>query len=440
MEAFRSRQARRSGDPTEDAMTRKFRKTLMATTMLAGLAIFALDAAQAGPNGPSGISASASFSSMRVDLNRIGGPNRLLSRDDARVVPIEIKKSAKGAGKGTKDAAKKDANFARVSNPKSTSGGKGKEDVSNGPALHIPAPLEEIYRVTGGNLDDISQFAEIVGWLKTGLPAAGDVLFPQQGDATFTPPVFGGGGPKGGEPADRNFLDGWPGYSSAPGGPDTSKTGWAGIWTVVEGSQREGDGYRETSYYDRATGRTGTVRTYWGEGGNRREITVQGTDIEEGSDNDWRVDVQHQDGEDGSHTRTVKRTEVVYGNGRNEMAVFTTTTVTVTDAEGNVTETRTEDYPKKEEDSQPVEEGTGRPGRSGWCSPTGGCVTASVIPPRRIIPTEDYFTPQTHSQLPSWATDPCPDCTARGGNGGRSGYSPQDEGGGAPDGPGGTPM
>ena len=106
---------------------------------------------------------------------------------------------------------------------------------------------------------------------------------------------------------------------------------------------------------------------------------------------------------------------------------------TTTDSEGNVIEST------EKKSGQPVEEGTGRPGRSGWCSPTGGCVIASPIPPRRIIPNEDYQTAQTSSQLPSWATDPCPDCTARGGSGGRTGYTPQDEGDGAPGAPGGPP-
>ena len=92
-------------------------------------------------------------------------------------------------------------------------------------------------------------------------------------------------------------------------------------------------------------------------------------------------------------------------------------------------------------DSQPVAEGTGRPGRTGWCSPTGGCVTTSVIKGPQVIPASDASTPEMHSQLPSWATDPCPDCTSRGG-GGYSGYNPQNEGSGDVDGEGGsrTPM
>jgi len=113
-------------------MTTTFRKTLMATTVLAGFAIFGLDAAQAGPNGPSNIGGSISgFSSMRMDFNRVGGPSRLLARDEMRIIPLDVTKNAdKGAAK--KNAAKKGTDVARVSNPKSVTGGKGKEDRTAG--------------------------------------------------------------------------------------------------------------------------------------------------------------------------------------------------------------------------------------------------------------------------------------------------------------------
>ena len=81
-------------------MTTTFRKTLMATTVLAGFAIFGLDAAQAGPNGPSNIGGSISgFSSMRMDFNRVGGPSRLLARDEMRIIPLDVTKADKGAAK-----------------------------------------------------------------------------------------------------------------------------------------------------------------------------------------------------------------------------------------------------------------------------------------------------------------------------------------------------
>jgi hypothetical protein len=51
VESSRSRWALRNGLQTEDIMTPNSMKFLMATTVLAGFAIFALDAAQAGPNG-----------------------------------------------------------------------------------------------------------------------------------------------------------------------------------------------------------------------------------------------------------------------------------------------------------------------------------------------------------------------------------------------------
>ena len=165
-------------------MTTTFRKTLMATTVLAGFAIFGLDAAQAGPNGPSNIGGSISgFSSMRMDFNRVGGPSRLLARDEMRIIPLDVTKNAdKGAAK--KNAAKKGTDVARVSNPKSVTGGKGKEDVSNGPNLHVPGAIAELLRLTGGNLDDISKFADIAGWLKTGPLAVPNPLDPARGDGT----------------------------------------------------------------------------------------------------------------------------------------------------------------------------------------------------------------------------------------------------------------
>jgi hypothetical protein len=181
----------------EDAMTTTFRKALMATTVLAGLAIFALDAAQAGPNGPSNIGGSISgFSSMRMDFNRVGGPNRLLARDEMRIVPLDVtKKADKGASK--KSAAKKGTDLARVSNPKSVTGGKGKEIASNGPNLHVPGAIAELLRLTGGNLDDISKFADIAGWLKTGPLVVANPLFPQQGDRQLHATGIPGQRPKG---------------------------------------------------------------------------------------------------------------------------------------------------------------------------------------------------------------------------------------------------
>lgn len=55
-------------------MTRNSGNFLTAAALLAGLAIFGIDAAQAGPNGPSFSGGGASFSSMRMDFARIGSP------------------------------------------------------------------------------------------------------------------------------------------------------------------------------------------------------------------------------------------------------------------------------------------------------------------------------------------------------------------------------
>ena len=428
-----------------------FRKTLMATTMLVGLAIFTTDAAQAGPNGGPSLGSISGFSSMRMDFNRVGGPNRALSRADMRVVPITVKNTDKGdkSGKPAKSAAKKGINTARVSNPKSISGGKGKESVSGGQNLHIPAALAEIYRITGGNLDDLAQIAALADQIKAGPLVVANPLFPAQGDDAFTPPEFAGDGPKGGEQSDRNFLDGWAGYSSAPGGPDTSKTGWAGICHHIS-TNYDGQGSRRSTYYDDATDRHATVTSRSNGNETSRDIVITGTDE---SGTRTRDEIHHSTYTDNDGDRVETRTStssdtVDNGDGTTTTTTFWTHRVKengvvvesesrnssrTTDSEGNVIE-RTE-----EKSGQPVEEGTGRPGRSGWCSPTGGCRIASPVPPRRIIPNENYQTVQTNSQLPNWATDPCPDCTARGGSGGRTGYTPQDEGDGAPGAPGGPP-
>ncbi len=402
-----------------------FRKTLMATTMLAGLAIVAFDAAQAGPNGGPSIGGSISgFSSMRVDFNRIGGPNRALFRNDMRVVPIDVTNTDKGAAKkdaAKKDAAKKDAakkgiNTARVSNPKSTSGGRGKEDIK-AVTVRIPPHLEEIFHLTNGNLDDLTQLMQLADWIKNGpLRVPGPFATPNGDEPFAIPEEFGGGhGPGGGNKNDRNFLDGWGGYSNAPGGPDTSKTGWAGIWVHVHTEQ--GNGYRISTYRDSETGRTGTVESYWRGDMRQRTATVRGRDDAGNPTTDEISHENNPDSEGGHETRVEKHTQVEDG------MLVTDYTMTVKDKDGNIVESNTsssqEPYNGNDPDKQPAEEGTGRPsGRTGWCSPTGGCVTGSVVRGPRIIPASDYSTPQTNSQLPSWATDPCPDCTSRGGGGG----------------------
>jgi hypothetical protein len=413
----------------EDAMT-TFRKTLMATTVLAGFAIFALDAAQAGPNGGPSLGSISGFSSMRMDFNRVGGPNRALSRDDTRVVPITVKttekseKSDKGAPK--KDAAKKGINTARVSNPKSVTGGKGKESVSGEQNLHIPAALAEIYRITGGNLDDLAEIAALADQIKTGPLVVADPLFPAQGGGTFTPPEFPGG-PKGDEQSDRNFLDGWAGYSTAPGGPDTSKTGWAAgdAWAMV--SHSSNGTTSRTVHYNKDTDtywiRTVT-ETFDSEGGQGGTTTTRNVDVGPAGGSVWTIKTHYDaDGNILSSTSSIRDIEG--------------TATDITDEEPSEKEGAEKQQAENEKDSQPVEEGTGRPGRSGWCSPTGGCVIASPIPPRRIIPTEESGTPEARRQSPSWATDPSEEgYTGGGGGGGYHGYRPQDEEGGGIGGPG----
>jgi hypothetical protein len=420
-------------------MTQNSMKFLMATTVLAGFAIFALDAAQAGPNGGPSLGSISGFSSMRMDFNRVGGPNRALSRDDTRVVPLVVKKTEKS--KDTKNTVKKGTDIARVLNPKPASGGKGK-DVASAPAVRIPAPLAEIYRVTGGNLDDISQLAELASWLKTGLPVAGNPFLPQQGDAPFAlPEDFGQGGrqPSGGDKSESRYwgLNGWFGTSGAPGGADSSKTGWAAgdAWRTtrqgptntghfVEEYNKQENRYRVT-YFDDGSMMYRRDDYAPGRGGASMGLPASRTWIwlEVGTDGTVRM---------VGETHYKEGAESAGGDGK-------ATGEGPTSQPGNEEPHYQEPGPK---DSQPVAEGTGRPGRSGWCSPTGGCVTGSVVKGPQVIPASEYSTPQTRSQLPSWATDPCPDCTSRGGGGGYSGYDPRNEGDGDVGGGGGreTPM
>ena len=399
-------------------MTAIFRKPLMATTVLAGLAIFSFDTAQAGPNGPSfGGGGISGVSSMRMDFNpRIGGPGGALSRDDRRIVPLDVVKTA-GKSSDTSKAAKKDTRIAPVSNPKPATGGKGKE-IASATRLRIPPPLAEIYRVTGGNLDDIAQLGELASQLKTGPLALGSPLFPgSQGDGSFVWPVEFGGKP-GGSQADRNFLDGWLGASGAPPrfpNPNGKVSDGYYIffgWSLDAGTDDQGNWY---------------VR-----GSVRADVPFV-DDFGPGASFEIKPD------KDGVPTVESE------SHGAGEPIPVEPVPVGDTASKGSGEDDSEEEESKKpadEKDSQPVAEGTGRPGRTGWCSPTGGCVTGSVVQGPRIIPASDASTPEMRSQLPSWATDPCPDCTSRGGGGGYSGYDPRDEGGGDVGGDGGrgTPM
>jgi len=402
-------------------MTAIFRKPLKAATVLAGLAIFAFDTAQAGPNGPSfGGGGISRFSSMRMDFNpRLGGPGHALSRDDRRLVPFDVVKPAGKPGDSRKAAKKdttKDTRFARVSNPRPATGGKGKE-IASAARLRVPAPLAEIYRVTGGNLDDIAQLGELASQLKTGPLALGSPLFPgNKADGAFVWPHDFGGKP-GGTQADRNFLDGWPGASGAPPRfPNpTGKVSNDGYiiffgWSLDAGTDDQGNWY---------------VR------GSVRVDVPFVDDFGPGASFEIKPD------KDGIPTAESE------SHGAGEPVPVEPVPVGDTASKGSGEDSEQEESEKPaKKDSQPVAEGTGRPGRTGWCSPTGGCVTGSVVQRPRSIPASDAETPEMRSQLPSWATDPCPDCTPRGGGAGYSGYDPRDEGGGDAGGDGGrgTPM
>ena len=388
-----------------------FRKTLMATTMLVGLAIFATDAAQAGPNGGPSLGSISGFSSMRMDFNRVGGPNRALSRADMRVVPLEIKKSDKGARKDDKkSAAKKGTDIARVSNPKSKSGGKGKEVVS-APALRIPAPLAELYRVTGGNLDDIAKLAELVDWLKTGLPAAGNTAFPQPGDGSFVPPTlgagdhFGWGDTKGGPGNNTPYPFGNPnGMASSDGDGVTLYPD--GTWSSLT-MRPNGRDYTVTDYGPTRMGDNGTVVRQ-----ERRTTSRDGHVTRE----PWRKvaydidDPAINGGFKDGPTNYAEPAHLDSDAPRN---------TTGGENEDEITESDETSGGENPPDSQPTEEGTGRPGGSMHtvrCD-IAGCLDLGMKDGRRVNP--GHGNPDGSSSagsgggLPSWATDPCPDCGGR---------------------------
>lgn len=410
-------------------MTRNSRKILLATTMLAGLAIFAIDTAQAGPNGGPSLGSISGFSSTRMDFNRVGGPGRALSRDDRRIVPTDVIKTSekpKDTKNVGKNITKKDTKVARVSNPKSSGGGKGKQDLGNGPNLHVPAAVADAYRITGGELGDLSRFDEFAKRLGLGPLTVANPLFPNNDDSNFPFPW-----PKTDqEPSDRNFIDGWAGYSSAPhpfGNPH-GKASNGETTRYPDGSSRvlhvfpNGRDYSVTEYGPLRLGgeNTGTVareetRTTVRDGRTTREPTrTVHYDID-----DPAVNGGFKDNGPRNYAEPSERTRGPRNStgGENQ------------DEIRPVGETSGGENPP---DSQPTEEGTGRPStQTGWCSPTGGCYRPARNASPRIIPaeTDGGGTVSARRQSPSWATDPNPDGLGGGGNGGeRTGYDPSQEG------------
>jgi hypothetical protein len=387
----------------EDAMT-TFRKTLMATTMLAGLAIAALDTAQAGPNGPN-IGSISGFSSMRMDFNRIGSPSRSFSRDEARVVPLDVtRKTEKSAGKNT---AKKGTDIARMSSPKSANGGKDKE-VASAPALRIPAPLAEIYRVTGGNLDDISKLAELASWLKSGPLAAGNTFFTPKGDGTFVPPALGADGRFGWGDASGGAGNNTPQRIGNPNGKagndgDVSIQIYGDGTSTVTTIHPNGRDFTVTDYGPTRMGDNGTVVRP-----ERRITTVDGRttrepwrkvayDIDDPAINGGFKDGPANYADSGRRDRNAPRNST---GGENEDRIV----------EGSNEETSGGENP----DSQPVEEGAGRSrGMHTVRCDIAGCIDLGMSDGRRVNPGHPDGSNYVVGAggLPSWATDPCPDCS-----------------------------
>ena len=371
-----------------------FRTKLMATTLLAGLAVFAADVVQAGPNGPN-ISVAPNISSMRVEFGRLGSPGtRALAPEDRRTVSINVKKPTKKAGiimppvtpKDGKEGGKKNSavkiDIARASNPKPVTGGKGQQDVGNERGLVINPAIQEILTVTGGNPEAWAQFANLPEWLRNGPLTVANPLMPGNGGFVF--PGFFPGQPSQPEtPASDGFLNGWPGATGAPGGPDTSKAGWASgdAWRL-ESVERRGN-TTTTVYYNKETETRHSRTVTESENPDTGESSVRTHDLYYGSGGMTIVrTMQHYDAEGNP----------AGGSSSTEVYLFGETTITAGE------DSQKEDAPKekaeKEKDSQPVAEGAGsaRPTR-GWCSPTGGCYAGSTgTGGPRIIPSEGEVT------------------------------------------------
>ncbi|MBI4275898.1 MAG: hypothetical protein HY659_14485 [Rhizobiales bacterium] len=386
----------------------------MATTLLSGLAIFSFDAAQAGPNSIPNSIGGGGFSSMRMDFGRIGSPtaNRMIAPEDRRIVPLDVKKTTKKDDK--KNAKKKGTDIASVGriqrsvngvsvvpNQTPSTGGEDKPGVQNDePELQLNDAIAGMFHITGGNLQ--TKFDEFADRLGIG-PLVVNVPWASDGGA-WQPPVDLPGYPGQGNQVDWNAVTERafnPG--TTPGGPDTSKAGWAAgdPWRVHE---RGADG--SVVYYNK-----------------EQDAFQRETDNGNGT---WSTTEWRRGENESLHGRTT--------TGTNESVDVKLDPVVITAGESDPDEA---EEPSNEPDSQPAEGGGFRGGYwSGWCSPIGGCNrVASGSGSPRVLPREAEGSGTTGTTRRSnplgWASDPAnPDGlgSTSGGSGGRTGYTPQDEG------------
>jgi hypothetical protein len=273
--------------------------------------------------------------------------------------------------------------------------------------------------VTGGNLEDISQLAELATWLKTGLPGLGSPLF-DKGDGSFTLPTLG---------ADGRF--GWGDTKGGPGNntpqrignPDGKASGGGFVVWSVATTKRGENG---VTYY------TTTRTSRWING--------------DGSAGHNEAGVESMTEESTSSSDGVVTSTVTYDGPGGHLVVTNKVTASTPTSDDPPSDQKSDESQPKEKDSQPTEEGSGRPrGMHTVRCDIAGCLDLGMTDGRRVNPGHAEGSGSASgggSALPSWATDPCPDCTSRGGGGGYSGYDPRNEGDGNVGGNGGrgTPL
>ena len=212
---------------------------------------------------PNGIPSNAAFAN--------GGPPNGLPGPAARD-PRNGPHNGIGYGAAAGRASGSDVSTAL--NPNSTSGGQGREDVGTGSGLQIPAAIAELYRLTNGNLAALSQFGEFADWIRNRPDVVPDPLSPNGGDGAFKWPegVRRPGASEDDKYGSNSFLNGWLGSGGAPGGPDTSRTGWAANgWHTVYTGQRTLEGGSESYYKNNSSGQTRRDANARMEGGGTSE-------------------------------------------------------------------------------------------------------------------------------------------------------------------------
>lgn len=394
-----------------------------------------------GPTGVGNAAANGVGGATSNGLGNVGNGPRGVIVNSGNAIPLPGKSVGDGKGVGAGSAAGSDVSTAL--NPKSASGGKGPEDVGSRPDIPIPAALADIYRLTGGNLDALRQFAEFADWIKNRPDLVPDPLSPNKGDGSFWPEGFPQpGSSDGNKRGNLDLIGGWgPGGAPRPAGFNDPR-GKVG--------QDDGD---FTLHSDGTSERTTPNNQYGGwthqllqprtEGGSVRTTTI--------TDKSGRLVSQ-------TTRQTETYTEPNDEGGTDQVTIISSRTV---DGTGNVLQAKTvlfvetlqgssetsgdpekgSNKPQKEKDSQPAPEGYGRPSGGPNCGieedPRNirgpGDLGIQCAAPNRsttgaarvlLREADGSGTIGVRRQSPGWATDP--------NDGGSDGGSGRSGGGGPP--------